>query len=166
MEIIRFRLTCLCPWRRPKPCAVKRLVAIAALTAVLSPAGVRGQAVDVHSHIILPEYVSMVEAHGAAMEEGFPLPQWDAAAHVAFMDSAGIGTSVLTLPAPQPYFGDAGESALSLVCHSYCIFSFFFSMEWRFYHITFFKPSYFCPITCTCIRLNANLFTFFSFRRI
>lgn len=111
MEIIRFRLTCLCPWRRPKPCAVKRLAAIAALAAALSPAGVRGQAVDVHSHIILPEYVSMVEAHGAAMEEGFPLPQWDAAAHVAFMDSAGIGTSVLTLPAPQPYFGDAGESA-------------------------------------------------------
>lgn len=90
---------------------MKKLTIIAALAAALLPAGACGQAVDVHSHIILPEYVSMVEAHGAAMEEGFPLPRWDAAAHVAFMDSAGISTSVLTLPAPQPYFGDAGESA-------------------------------------------------------
>ena len=40
-----------------------------------------------------------------------PLPAWDAERHIAFMDRAGIRTAVLTMPAPQPYFGDAEESA-------------------------------------------------------
>lgn len=58
------------------------------------------QAVDVHTHIILPEYLDVLKAHGAEMEETFPLPAWSAEKHVAFMDSAGIRTAVLTLPAP------------------------------------------------------------------
>ena len=67
--------------------------------------------VDVHTHIIVPEYVEVLKAHGAELEETFPLPVWDAERHIAFMDSAGIRTAVLTMPAPQPYFGDAEESA-------------------------------------------------------
>ena len=70
-----------------------------------------GQTVDVHTHIIIPEYVEMLKAHGAELEETFPLPEWDAGRHIAFMDSAGIRTAVLTMPAPQPYYGDAEESA-------------------------------------------------------
>ena len=70
-----------------------------------------GQTVDVHTHIIIPEYVEMLKAHGAELEETFPLPAWDAERHIAFMDSAGIRTAVLTMPAPQPYYGDAEESA-------------------------------------------------------
>ena len=70
-----------------------------------------GQTVDVHTHIIIPEYVEMLKAHGAELEETFPLPAWDAGRHIAFMDSAGIRTAVLTMPAPQPYYGDAEESA-------------------------------------------------------
>ena len=70
-----------------------------------------GQTVDVHTHIIIPEYVEMLKAHGAELEETFPLPAWDAGRHIAFMDSAGIRTAVLTMPAPQPYYGDAKESA-------------------------------------------------------
>ena len=69
------------------------------------------RAVDVHTHIILPEYVELLRRHGAELEETFPLPEWDMARHLAFMDSAGIGTAVLTMPAPQPYYGDAEESA-------------------------------------------------------
>ena len=61
------------------------------------------QTVDVHTHIIIPEYVKMLKAHGAELEETFPLPEWDAGRHIAFMDSAGIRTAVLTMPAPQPY---------------------------------------------------------------
>lgn len=67
--------------------------------------------VDVHTHIIVPEYVELLKAHGAELEETFPLPDWDAERHIAFMDSAGIRTAVLTMPAPQPYFSDAEESA-------------------------------------------------------
>ena len=36
------------------------------------------------------------------MDEGFPLPKYDAEAHLKWMDQAGIQTSVLTLAAPQP----------------------------------------------------------------
>lgn len=69
-----------------------------------------GQTVDVHTHIIIPEYMEVLNAHGAELEETFPLPEWNAERHIAFMDSAGIRTAVLTMPAPQPYYGDAEES--------------------------------------------------------
>ena len=69
------------------------------------------QTVDVHTHIIIPGYVKMLKAHGAELEETFPLPEWDAGRHIAFMDSTGIRTAVLTMPAPQPYYDDAEESA-------------------------------------------------------
>ena len=67
--------------------------------------------VDVHTHIILPEYKELLQRHGAELEETFPLPDWDAERHIAFMDSAGIGCAILTMPAPQPYYGDVAKSA-------------------------------------------------------
>lgn len=33
-----------------------------------------GQTIDVHCHNILPKYMAVLEKHGAAMEETFPLP--------------------------------------------------------------------------------------------
>ena len=57
---------------------------------------------DVHSHIITPEFLSSLEDEGRLMDEGFPLPKYDADAHLNWMDEAGIETSVLTLAAPQP----------------------------------------------------------------
>ena len=65
--------------------------------------------VDVHCHNILPFYLEALEKHDAAMDEGFPLPAWDAGAHLKFMDEAGIGCSILKMPAPQPYFNDTEE---------------------------------------------------------
>ena len=65
--------------------------------------------VDVHCHNILPFYMEMLEKHDAAMDEGFPLPAWNVGAHLKFMDEAGIGCSILTMPAPQPYFNDTEE---------------------------------------------------------
>ena len=58
--------------------------------------------IDVHSHIITPEFLSSLEAEGRLLDEGFPLPKYDADAHLRWMDEAGIRTSVLTLAAPQP----------------------------------------------------------------
>ena len=57
---------------------------------------------DVHSHIITTEFLSALEGEGRLMDEGFPLPKYDAAAHLRWMDEAGVETSVLTLAAPQP----------------------------------------------------------------
>ena len=88
----------------------KNLTTVPLLAALAFPAAAQ-QTIDVHTHIIVPEYVEMLKAHGAELEETFPLPAWDAERHIAFMDSAGIRTAVLTMPAPQPYFGDAEESA-------------------------------------------------------
>ena len=69
------------------------------------------QIVDVHSHIIVQQYMEMLKRHNAELEETFPLPRWSVERHLQFMDSMGILTSVLTMPAPQPYFSDAEESA-------------------------------------------------------
>ncbi|MBQ6096455.1 MAG: hypothetical protein IJK99_01795 [Bacteroidales bacterium] len=56
------------------------------------------------------------------MDEGFPIPGWDVEKHLAFMDRAGIETSVLTMPAPQPWFGDGKEAAAA--CRRACWHSF------------------------------------------
>ena len=58
--------------------------------------------VDVHSHIITPEFVSSLEREGRLMDEGFPLPKYNVENHLKWMDEAGVQTSVLTLAAPQP----------------------------------------------------------------
>ncbi len=69
------------------------------------------QAVDVHSHIITPQYMDALERHDALLDECFPLPRWDADSLVKMMDANGIEMSVLSLPAPQPWWGDDHEAA-------------------------------------------------------
>lgn len=66
--------------------------------------------IDVHSHVISPSYLDALTRHNALLEEGFPLPQWSVESQLKFMNEAGVKTSVLTLAAPQPYFGDIRES--------------------------------------------------------
>ena len=73
--------------------------------------------IDLHCHMIPDSYLEAIKAHGMEMDEGFPIPAWDAEEHLKFMDEAGIQTSVLTMPAPQPYFGDGAESAA--VCRKF-----------------------------------------------
>ena len=58
--------------------------------------------IDVHSHIITPEFVSALDKEGRLLDEGFPLPKYDVESHLKWMDEAGVQTSVLTLAAPQP----------------------------------------------------------------
>ncbi len=67
------------------------------------------KAVDVHSHNVLSEYKQFLAQKGAALDETFPLPEWGVDAHLQFMQESGIGLSVLSMPAPQPWFGDAEE---------------------------------------------------------
>ena len=77
----------------------KLLTIIATLVATMTQAqGV----IDVHSHIITPEFVSALDKEGKLLDEGFPLPKWDAEAHLKWMGEAGIAKSVLTMAAPQP----------------------------------------------------------------
>ena len=67
-------------------------------TTTISAQGV----IDVHSHIITPEFVSSLENEGRLMDEEFPLPKYNVENHLRWMDEAGVETSVLTLAAPQP----------------------------------------------------------------
>ena len=82
------------------------------LMSILSMVSVMAQqTIDVHCHNVLPEFTEFLERHGAAMEETFPLPQWDIDTHLEFMENAGIGKAILSMPAPQPYYGDTDECA-------------------------------------------------------
>ncbi len=87
-----------------------RKIVIGIMIMALSSHLSSGQ-IDVHSHMIPESYMEAVKAHGMEMDEGFPIPAWSIEEHIKFMDEAGIRTSVLTMPAPQPYFGDGKESA-------------------------------------------------------
>ena len=76
------------------------------------------QILDFHAHLLPPAYVSALEKHGRLLEDGFPTPDWDAAAHVAMMDRAGIETSLISVSSPHPWFGDgAGAAELSRRCN-------------------------------------------------
>ena len=77
---------------------IKSVIALLAIATTTMAQGV----IDVHSHIITPEFLSALDSEGRLMDEGFPLPKYDAEAHLKWMDEAGVQTSVLTLAAPQP----------------------------------------------------------------
>ena len=82
------------------------------LLSVMIAANMYAQGViDVHSHIITPEFLSSLKNEGRLMDEGFPLPQYDAEAHLKWMDQSGVQTSVLTLAAPQPTSAKVVRSA-------------------------------------------------------
>ena len=72
------------------------------LTMILSTSVYAQGVIDVHSHIITPEFVTSLESEGRLMDEGFPLPKYTVENHLKWMDEAGVETSVLTLAAPQP----------------------------------------------------------------
>ena len=72
------------------------------LGLIIAANGFAQGVIDVHSHIITPEFLSALENEGRLMDEGFPLPKYDVEAHLRWMDEAGVHTSVLTLAAPQP----------------------------------------------------------------
>ena len=54
----------------------RQITAVLFGTALVLSAGAQ-QAVDVHTHIIIPGYMEVLKAHGAELEETFPLPAWD-----------------------------------------------------------------------------------------
>lgn len=67
--------------------------------------------IDTHAHMIPQSYLDCLTKHDALLDEDFPIPHWNIDEHLRFMDEAGIACSILTLPAPQPWFGDSEESA-------------------------------------------------------
>lgn len=72
------------------------------MTTFIATKGYAQGVIDVHSHLIPTEFVSVLKNEGRLMDEGFPLPKYDVESHLKWMNEAGIETSVLTLAAPQP----------------------------------------------------------------
>lgn len=89
-------------------------IGVSLITALLTVLAMNAQknipAIDVHSHIVTDEYIKYLADNNALMADGYPLPSWDVDSHLAFMDSAGIGRSVLTLSSPQAWFGNLEDS--------------------------------------------------------
>lgn len=70
-------------------------------------------AIDVHAHALPAAYLTSLDQLGISTqaEDGFPQPAWDEASHLAFMDQAGIGLSLLSISSPHPHRGDDALAA-------------------------------------------------------
>lgn len=75
---------------------------ITAMTAFFATNAMAQSTIDLHSHFITPNYLADLQRENRLMDEGFPVPNYSVEEHLRWMDEAGVSTSVLTLPAPQP----------------------------------------------------------------
>jgi predicted TIM-barrel fold metal-dependent hydrolase len=62
--------------------------------------------IDVHQHILPPEYVSALASLGITTSGGRPLPAWDVQTTLALMDRYAIATAITSMSEPGIYFGD------------------------------------------------------------
>ncbi len=77
--------------------------------------------IDVHHHILPPDYVAAVgdDRIGPLILAG-RTPEWTPAMSVEAMDRNGIATAVTSISAPGLWFGDSGETAgLATMCNEY-----------------------------------------------
>ncbi|CAD6577613.1 MAG: hypothetical protein ASARMPRED_008342 [Alectoria sarmentosa] len=57
--------------------------------------------IDVHAHFLSPAYRKALFEHGYTKPDGMPgVPAWSAESHLAYMDSHGIATSILSVSSP------------------------------------------------------------------
>ncbi|MBN2025209.1 MAG: amidohydrolase [Actinobacteria bacterium] len=76
--------------------------------------------IDVHHHIVPPQYAAALAGMGITSTGGRPLPQWDLEENLAFMDRQGIETAILSVSAPGVFFGDRGlAKELARTCNEY-----------------------------------------------
>jgi predicted TIM-barrel fold metal-dependent hydrolase len=64
------------------------------------------QRIDVHHHILPPEYVKAAARYGVADGGGIPFPAWSAEAALSVMDRRGIAAAITSIAAPGVHFGD------------------------------------------------------------
>ncbi len=62
--------------------------------------------IDVHHHIVPPEYVAALTAFGVKGGGGIDFPHWDPQRSLNMMEQRqGIATAITSLSAPGVYFG-------------------------------------------------------------
>src|SRR5207248_2022604 len=91
------------------------IAALAALSTARAWAQPRPQRIDVHHHILPPEYVKATAHRREAR-----VPDWSPQRSLDELDGAGIATAMLSLVNPGPWFGDAAEARrLSRIANDY-----------------------------------------------
>lgn len=85
--------------------------------------------IDYHAHAITKEYLDGLKTLGIdpIAVDGFPVPEWSAEDHLAFMKKAGIDFAILSSPTPH-CFSEGGQNlliaeqintSLSRICQKY-----------------------------------------------
>lgn len=67
--------------------------------------------IDVHHHIISPEYAALLHERGLT-PGGIPLPVWSMEQSLEVMDKNHIATSILSVSTPGAWFGDSRETRM------------------------------------------------------
>ncbi len=76
--------------------------------------------IDVHHHILPPEYLDALAKIGITQSAGVVFPKWDVERSLALMDKEHIEVAIVSISAPGVYFGDlAFARNLSRRCNEF-----------------------------------------------
>ena len=76
--------------------------------------------IDVHHHVIPPEFTRAMQSRGLTEVAGAPLPDWTPEQSLAVMDANGIATAITSLSAPGVHFGERQEAIdLARACNEF-----------------------------------------------
>ena len=76
--------------------------------------------IDVHHHILPPDYVSTLASAGITASGGRPLPAWDVQSTLELMDRHAIATAIISISEPGIYFGTpAFARDLARLCNEF-----------------------------------------------
>ena len=79
------------------------------------------QIIDVHSHVLPPEYVSTLDQRGIKPVGGVSWPKWSPELALEMMDNNGIKKTILSLSEPGVFFGDEPLALhLAHLSNEYC----------------------------------------------
>jgi hypothetical protein len=68
------------------------------------------RSIDIHHHILPPEYVSALAGIGITGGGGMPFPRWSAEEALGLMDRHGIQSAVTSISSPGVHLGDAAAA--------------------------------------------------------
>ena len=66
--------------------------------------------IDVHQHILPPEYTAWLHSNGVVGAGGINLPEWTAQSALETMSTFGIGRSILSVSTPGVHLGHDGDA--------------------------------------------------------
>ncbi|MFX1408793.1 MAG: amidohydrolase family protein [Promethearchaeota archaeon] len=76
--------------------------------------------IDIHHHILPPEYLSTLAKIGITTVTNLPFPKWEPEDSLEIMDRQGIAIAITSISSPGIYFGDLEFSrSLARLCNEY-----------------------------------------------